>query len=149
MYPVFGLVACLVILFGTWNPKFYFRFSSLVYGVLACTVQCFVWFVFVFVFSILLQSHSNVLLCVLKSVEISWSINADYFEVSGNFLSGICVSICVFACLLRQTKCEYLVNCISNLPYNKYVIFHTFNFWFSSYFTSVRSHQHFILFLFT
>ena len=34
--------------------------------------------------------------------------------------------------MLRQTKFEYLVNFISNILYNKYGIFHTFNSWFSS-----------------
>ena len=82
---MFEPVSCLVILFVTWNHKFYFGFSSLVYGGLACTVQCFVWSVFVFVFSILLQSHSSVLFCVLKNVETSWSINVDYFEVEREF----------------------------------------------------------------
>jgi len=59
------------------------------------------------------------------------------------------VFLCLCLCLCIASKCEYLVNFISNILYNKYVIFHTFNSWFSSDFTSVRSHQHFIGFLFT
>ena len=106
---MFELVACLEILFGTWNSKFCFDICGLVYSFLACNVQCFVGLYLSFFLSIFPAKPPKFsVLCFKECGAFLGSLMRIILMSSGNFHSGICVCVCVLACVCLSVASDKL-----------------------------------------